>query len=66
MMYNVILFTLNCLLGGIVNTLLWCKKWSEVKSYDGLKGIILGGIGGYVFCWAYSEWSIPNGIAAFV
>jgi len=64
-MWDLVIYVFNGLLGGLASSLLWAKGWSEIKSYESLRGIILGAIGGYVFFWMHTQYSVPNGVVAF-
>ena len=61
-----VLFIFNGFLGGLSASLLWAESWSELKSYAGVRGLLFGCIGGYLYYTMYSEWNLPNGFLAFI
>jgi hypothetical protein len=54
------------LLGGLASALIWAKSWQDLKAFEFSRAVILGGIGGFVFYLVHTEWSVPNGVVAFV
>jgi len=63
---SIILFVFNGFLGGLASILLWASGWSEVKSYKGVRGLIFGCIGGYLYYTMHTDWNLPNGVVAFI
>jgi hypothetical protein len=59
-------FTIAGLLGGLAHGLLWAKGWQDLKAFEFFRAVVLGGIGGFVFYLVHTEWSVPNGVVAFV
>ncbi len=63
---DVTLFVVSGLLGGLASALVWAGSWEELLSYEGFRSVVLGAIGGFLFWLIHTEWSVPNGVAAFV
>ena len=63
---KMVTFIVSGTLGGLASSLLWAESWEEFKSYESLRTLILGPIGGYLYYLAHTEWNIPNGVMAFV
>ena len=63
---TIIIFTINGLLGGLVNALLHAKSWEEVLTYTSVRAVILGAIAGYMYYFFFSEWGFPNTVMAFI
>jgi hypothetical protein len=61
-----LLFVVSGLLGGIAHGLVWARGWQDLISFEFFRAVMLGGIGGFVFFLLYTEWSVPNGVIAFV
>jgi hypothetical protein len=61
-----VLFVISGLLGGVASALLWAKSWEDLKRYEFARAIVLGAIGGFVYYLMHTEWSLPNGVVAFV
>jgi hypothetical protein len=61
-----VLFVISGLLGGVASALLWAKSWEDLRKYEVFRSIILGAIGGFVYYLMHTEWSLPNGVVAFV
>jgi hypothetical protein len=58
-------YTVAGLLGGLASALIWAERWEDLMRFESARALILGGIGGYLFFMAHSEWSIPDGVVAF-
>jgi uncharacterized membrane protein YeaQ/YmgE (transglycosylase-associated protein family) len=63
---EILWYVFSGLLGGVASALLWSKDWCDLKKYDTFKDVVLGAIGGYVYFLMHSEWSLPDGVVAFV
>jgi 4-amino-4-deoxy-L-arabinose transferase-like glycosyltransferase len=63
---NMLMFIISGLLGGVASALLWARGWEYVKRFEFARAIILGAIGGYLYYLMHTEWSLPNGVVAFV
>ena len=61
-----VLFVVSGLLGGVASALLWAKSWEDLKRYETFRAVALGAIGGFVYYLMHTEWSLPNGVVAFV
>ncbi len=61
-----LLFIVSGLLGGLAHGLLWARGWQDLKAFDFFRSVVLGAIGGFVFFLAHTEWSLPNGVVAFM
>jgi hypothetical protein len=61
-----VLFVVSGLLGGVASALLWAKSWEELKRYEVFRSVVLGAIGGFVYYLMHTEWSLPDGVVAFV
>jgi hypothetical protein len=61
-----LLFIVSGLAGGLAHGLLWARGWRDLTSFEFFRAIMLGGIGGFVFFLIHTEWSVPNGVVAFV
>jgi len=60
-----VLFVVSGLLGGVASALLWAKSWEDLKRYETFRAVVLGAIGGFLYYLMHTEWSLPNGVAAF-
>jgi hypothetical protein len=61
-----VLFVVSGLLGGVASALLWAKSWEDLRRYEVFRSVALGAIGGFVYYLMHTEWSLPNGVVAFV
>jgi hypothetical protein len=61
-----LLFVVSGLLGGVASALLWVKSWEDLRRYEVFRSVALGAIGGFVYYLMHTEWSLPNGVVAFV
>lgn len=61
----IVLFVVSGLLGGVASALLWARSWQDVKKYEFARAVALGAIGGFLYYLMHTEWSLPNGAAAF-
>lgn len=61
-----LLYTIAGLLGGLTSGLLWAKSWEDLKAFDFFRAVVLGGIGGFTFYLAHTEWHLPNSVVAFM
>ena len=60
------LFTINGLLGGVLNVLISAESLSQLKRFRSWKLIVIGAIVGYFYCLLHSEYNFPNGVMSFV
>lgn len=64
-MMEISTFVIAGFLGGLASALLWAKGFEELKSYESVRAVILGAIGGYLYYLMFTEWNVPNGVVAF-
>jgi hypothetical protein len=61
-----LLFIISGLMGGLANGLLWARGWQDLKAFEFFRAVALGAIGGFLFYLVHTEWSVPNGVVAFI
>lgn len=59
-------YTIAGLLGGLASALIWAREWKDLKAFEFFRAVALGAIGGFLFYLVHTEWSVPNGVVAFV
>jgi H+/Cl- antiporter ClcA len=65
-MWDLWVFVLSGLLGGLFYVLMWTKTTKELKDYNNVKRVFLGAVVGYVYFFLHSDYNFPNGVMAFV
>jgi len=53
-------------LGSILYILMWSKNLCDVKSFEALRHILIGGIVGFVYYYLHTDYNFPNGIMSLV
>jgi hypothetical protein len=59
-------FIIQGVIGAFLATLFWAKSWSDLKSFESLRHILVGAIAGYIYSILYSEYNFPNLIVCTV
>jgi len=63
---SLLLFIVNSVVGALLNVLMWAEKPEELRSWRAVRTVLIGCIAGYIYWWAHSEWSLPNGLVAIM
>lgn len=59
-------FAINGAIGAILSVLIWSKSWSDVRSFDSVRHIIVGALSGYVYSLLHTQHNFPDGLMAVV
>lgn len=59
-------FTALGFIGGLLYVLIWAKSWSDLKTFESIRHLIVGAIAGYIYCLLHSKYSFPDTIMAIV
>lgn len=60
------MFVIMGLLGSILYILMWSKNLCDIKSFEALRHILIGGIIGFVYYYLHIDYNFPNGIMSLV
>jgi hypothetical protein len=66
MIEELIYYVLIGLAGGVAAAILSAEDWEDFKKYHIWQSIFGGPLGGLLFYLVHTEWSIPNGVTAFI
>jgi len=63
---TVALFVVNAVIGSLLNVLMWCKSWEELKGWEAVKTVLIGAIVGYIYWWGHQEHGFPDGLMSIL
>ena len=65
-MLEILQFVLLGFLGAVCFVLLKAEGWTDLKKFNMIRRLIIGGVVGYLYSVLYSSYSFPNFVMSFV